>query len=124
MPLASCHYQEQPGTKKAVDKVIYYYVLPQKNEQASASRYLPAALFILPLLLSLLSLSKTIQHYGWDILASVLALMMLAYIAIYAFITKLEWGAYVSFLVIGLYLLANIGSIMAHFRQRRAHHPS
>lgn len=127
-PLSSCHYQVPDQSKQGemVDKIEYFYALPDANSNFGVWRYLPVVAFSLPFVLALVTVLRKKTSLAREVGGVVLSLAILAYLALHYSFNRLEMGGYVVVVATISYFILSVTAIIISIRQRvqqRANHP-
>lgn len=114
LPLSSCQYQvHDRNSAEPVDKIEYYYAVPDKVRYDKIWRFAPAVVFALPFLLSLTALLRRKVTIKENLSGIVLSSVIASYIVLYHYFTALKLGGYLALgASIGYLLLSVIGTII------------
>lgn len=127
LPLSSCQYQNHSRTDAEPEvQTEYFYVVIDKEMNASPLRFIPAAVFCLPFLLSLVALMRKKVTIKENLMGIISASFIASYIMAYHYLTALEVGGYLAITASLLYLLLSvIGTIIGirlYMESKRDHH--
>lgn len=127
LPLSSCQYQVQDRhSAEPQVKTEYYYAIPDKANYDTALRFVPAIVFSLPFILSLIALLRGKITVKENLSGIVLSSTIASYIMIYHYFTALELAGYLALAASFAYLLLSvIGTIIGVrllLESRRDHH--
>lgn len=120
LPLSSCHYQvpDQQQQGEMIDKVEYFYALPNDKSNFGAWRFLPVVVFVLPFFLSLVTVVRRKSSPWIDSFGVLLSMAILAYIGLHYSFNRLEFAGYLGAFAALAYLLMNAASLTLLIRQR------
>lgn len=119
MPLSTCTAKvPDPKTGERHESVQYYYAVPDIPEWG-ALRFMPALLFILPLLLVLQQLFDRNGRLAYDMAGVLLSVLILAYLAFYFYLTRPAPGGYLATASAMAYLALSITGLFQLTRHKK-----
>lgn len=123
LPLSSCQYQvPDPQTNTMHDRLEMYYVMPDEKTGLDAWRYVPVVVFLLPLLFSLPALVDRQSHVLLEVGGFLAAVLILFYIAVHAYFTRLEPGGYLTLFTALVYIVLTMTTLVLRIIEGRRQH--
>lgn len=122
LPVSSCNYQmpDPQDPQKRQQHVQYYYVIPPQKAELGVMRYLPAMMFVLPLLLAVSAFFSPRPGLPERFAEIALMCLIFAYIAFYMRFTSIAYGGIVILTAASGHLAFTLVQIFQAIRSRRA----